>query len=67
MTVRDLILYADENQKFTILAESCPEKPLYTGAIINCPYEIIGELVYQFKATNYNEIEVTLSIWDLKE
>lgn len=62
MTVRDLILYADENQKFTVLAESCPEIPLYTGAIINCPYEIIGELVYQFKATDYNEIEVTLSI-----
>ena len=62
MTVRDLILYADENQKFTVLAESCPEKPLYTGAIINCPYEIIGELVYKFKATGFNEIEVTLSI-----
>ena len=62
MTVKDLMLYADEKSKFIVLAESCPEKPLYSGSIINCPYEIIGELVYRFKATDYNEIEVVLSI-----
>ena len=59
MTVRDLYVYSNDEQKF-ILFEEGFDKPCFKGNLENCPTELIDRMVYQFKATNYNEIEVTL-------
>ena len=57
MTVRDLYVYSDSEQKF-ILFEEGFNKPCFKGNLENCPTELIDRAVYQFKATDYNEIEV---------
>ena len=61
MTVRDLYVYSNDEQKFILLEEGF-DKPCFKGNLENCPTELIDRTVYQFKATDYNEIEVTLSI-----
>ena len=57
MTVRDLYVYSNDGQKF-ILFEEGFDKPCFKGNLENCPTELIDRTVYQFKATDYNEIEV---------
>ena len=59
MTVRDLYVYSDCEQKF-ILFEEGFNKPCFIGDLENCPNELIDRMVYQFKATDYNEMEVIL-------
>ena len=61
MTVRDLYVYSNDEQKFILLEEGF-DKPCFKGNLENCPTALIDRTVYQFKATDYNEIEVTLSI-----
>ena len=61
MTVRDLYVYSNDEQKFILLEEGF-DKPCFKGNLEDCPTELIDRTVYQFKATDYNEIEVTLSI-----
>ena len=57
MTVRDLYVYTNEEQKF-ILFEEGFDKPCFKGNLEDCPTELIDRMVYQFKTTDYNEIEV---------
>ena len=57
MTVRDLYVYSNDEQIF-ILFEEGFYKPCFKGNLEDCPTELIDRTVYQFKATDYNEIEV---------
>ena len=60
MTVRDLYVNTDENQEFIMWFESEPSKTYYKGSLEDCPTELIDKLVYQFRAIDFNTIEVIL-------
>lgn len=63
MSIRDLMIYADKEQEFIILAESNPfSDPIFKGKLEDCPIMLIDELVYQFKAVDFNTVQVTLCI-----
>lgn len=59
MTVRDLYVYSNDEQIF-ILFEEGFNKPCFKGILEYCPTELIDRVVYQFKAIDYNTIEVVL-------
>ena len=59
MTVRDLYVYSNDEQNF-ILFEEGFNKACFKGNLEYCPTELIDRAVYQFKAINYNKIEVVL-------
>ena len=59
MTVRDLYLYSKEGQIF-ILFEEGFAKPCFKGHLDYCPAELIYRVVYQFRAIDFNTIEVVL-------
>ena len=59
MTVRDLYVYSNEEQIF-ILFEEGFSNPGFKGNLEDCSTELIDRVVYQFKAINYNKIEVIL-------
>ena len=59
MTVRDLYVYSNGEQKF-ILFEEGFDKPCFQGNLEVCLTEFIDRTVYQFKAIDYNTIEVVL-------
>ena len=59
MTVRDLYVYSNDEQIF-ILFEEGFDKPCFKGNLENCPTELIDRIVYQFKALDFNLIEVIL-------
>ena len=59
MTVRDLYVYSNDEQNF-ILFEEGFTKACFKGNLEYCPTELIDRVVYQFKAINYNKIEVVL-------
>ena len=60
MAVRDLYVNTDENQEFIMWFESEPSKACYKGNLEDCPTELIDKLVYQFRAIDFNTIEVIL-------
>ena len=57
MTVRDLYVYSNDEQIF-ILFEDGFDNPCFKGNLENCPTELIDRIVYQFKALDFNLIEV---------
>ena len=59
MTVRDLYVYSNDEQNF-ILFEEGFDKFCFKGNLEDCPTELIDRAVYQFKAINFNTIEVVL-------
>ena len=59
MTVRDLYVYSDCEQKFILFEEDFNE-PCFKGNLEDCPTELIDRMVYQFKAIDFNTIEVVL-------
>ena len=59
MTVRDLYVYSNDDQIF-ILFEEGFSNPCFKGNLEYCPSQLIDRVVYQFKAINYNTIEVVL-------
>ena len=59
MSVRDLYVYSNDEQKF-ILFEEGFDKYCFKGNLENCPTELIDRTVYQFKAVDFNTIEVVL-------
>ena len=61
ITVRDLIVYSGEKQKFTIWTWGRHGKIIYSGVLDSCPYELTGKLVYEFTAIGTNEIKIILS------
>ena len=59
MTVRDLYIYSNDEQTFIIFKEGYTE-PCFKGNLEDCPTELIDRLVYQFRAIDFNTIEVIL-------
>lgn len=59
MTVRDLYVYSNDEQKFILFEEGFAE-PCFKGYLEYCPTELIDRVVYQFRAINFNTIEVVL-------
>ena len=59
MTVRDLYIYSNDEQTFIIFKEGAT-KSCFKGSLEDCPAELIDRLVYQFRAIDFNTIEVIL-------
>ena len=59
MTVRDLYVYSNEEQIFILFEEGFSE-PCFIGNLEYCPTKLIDRVVYQFKAIDFNTIEVVL-------
>lgn len=59
MSVRDLYIYSNNDQKFIIFKEGAT-KLCFKGSLEDCPAELIDRLVYQFRAIDFNTIEVIL-------
>ena len=62
MTVRDLYVYSNDEQIF-IIFEDGATKSCFKGNLEDCPTELIDRLVYQFRAIDFNTIEVILVGW----
>ena len=59
MTGRDLYTYSADEQTFILFIEGYT-KPCFKGSLEDCPPELIDKLVYQFRAIDFNTIEVIL-------
>ena len=59
MTVRDLYTYSNDEQTFILFIEG-HTKSCFKGNLEDCPTELIDKLVYQFRAIDFNTIEVIL-------
>lgn len=59
MTVRDLYINSNDVQVF-ILFELGVINPCFKGYLDYCPTELIDRVVYQFRAIDFNIIEVVL-------
>ena len=59
MTVRDLYIYSRDEHTFILFKEG-ETKACFKGSLEDCPTELIDKLVYQFRAIDFNTIEVIL-------
>ena len=59
MTVRDLYIYSRDGHTFILFKEGAT-KSCFKGNFEDCPTELIDKLVYQFRAIDFNTIEVIL-------
>ena len=59
MTVRDLYIYSNDEQTFIIFKEGA-NKSCFKGSLEDCPTDLIDRLIYQFRAIDFNTIEVIL-------
>ena len=59
MTVRDLYLYSKDRQTFILFMKG-ETKFCFKGNLEHCPTELIDKLVCQFRAIDFNTIEVIL-------
>ena len=59
MTVRDLYVYSNDEQIF-IIFEDGATKSYFKGPLEYCPTELIDRVVYQFRAIDFNTIEIIL-------
>ena len=59
MTVRDLYIYTNDEQTF-IIFKGGATKPCFKGHLEDCPIVLIDRLVYEFRAIDFNTIEVIL-------
>ena len=59
MTVRDLYIYSRDGHTFILFKEGAT-KSCFKGSLEDCPTELIDKLVYQFRAIDFNTIEVIL-------
>ena len=59
MTVRDLYIYSNDEQTFILFKEGAT-KSCFRGCLENCPSQLIDSLVDQFRAIDFNTIEVIL-------
>ena len=60
MSVRDLYIYSRDGHTFILFKEG-ETKPCYKGSLEDLPPELIDKLVYQFRAIDFNIIEVILT------
>ena len=59
MTVRDLYVYSNDEQIFIIFEDGATES-CFKAPLEYCPTELIDRVVYQFRAIDFNMIEVVL-------
>ena len=59
MTVRDLYVYSNDEQIFIIFEDGATNS-CFKGPLEYCPTELIDRVVYQFRAIDFNIIEVIL-------
>ena len=59
MTVRDLYIYSRDGHTFILFKEG-ETKSCFKGNLEDCPPYLIDKLVYQFRAIDFNIIEVIL-------
>ena len=59
MTVRDLYIYSRDGHTFILFKEG-ETKSCFKGSLEDCPPQLIDKLVYQFRAIDFNIIEVIL-------
>ena len=59
MTVRDLYIYSKKGQTFIVFMKG-ETKFCYKGDLEYCPTELLDKLVYQFRAIDFDTIEVIL-------
>ena len=60
MTVRDLYIHSDDEQKFILFKDSNKTKLCYKGSLLDCPIELLDSLVHKFRGIDFNTIEVVL-------
>ena len=60
MTVRDLYIHSDDEQKFILFKDSNKTKLCYKGSLLDCPIELLDSLVHNFRGIDFNTIEVVL-------
>lgn len=60
MTISDLYMHTDNDQEFIIWLKSELDKPYYRGKLENYPREFMYMLVDNFRAIDFNTIEVKL-------
>lgn len=60
MTVRDIYTYTSKIHEFIVSARSEPKKILFRGHLDDCPIALLDEEVYEFKALDFNSIEIVL-------
>ena len=59
MSVRDLYIYSRDGHTFILFKEG-ETKACFKGSLEDCPPVLIDKLVYQFRAIDFNTIEVIL-------
>ena len=59
MTVRDLYIYSRDGQTFILFKEGATNE-CFKGSLEDCPPVLIDQLVYQFRAIDFNTIEVIM-------
>ena len=60
MTVRDLYIYAENKQEFILFEDINKTIISFKGCLEDCPTELINRLIYQYRAIDFNTIEVVL-------
>ncbi len=60
MTVRDLYIHSDDKQEFILFEDVNKTKICFKGRLEDCPIELIDRPIYQFRADDFNIVEVVL-------
>ena len=60
MTVRDLYIHSDDKQEFILFEDVNKTEICFKGRLEDCPTELIDRLIYQFRANDFNIVEVVL-------
>ena len=60
MTVRDLYIHSDDKQEFILFEDVNKTEISFKGRLDDCPTELIDRLIYQFRANDFNIVEVVL-------
>ena len=60
MTVRDLYIYSEDKQEFILFEDVNKTKIRFKGRLEDCPIELTERLIYQYRAIDFNIIEVVL-------
>lgn len=60
MTVRDLYINSNDAQTFILFEDAYKTEICFKGRLEDCPTELIDRLIYQFRANDFNIVEVVL-------
>ena len=60
MTVRDLYIHSDDKQEFILFEDVNKTEICFKGRLEDCQTELINRPLFQFRAIDFNIIEVVL-------